>query len=91
MSLAGTLVLPTPVWEAIRQLIQEALVEYEPHRVLFAIAPSPPDRLDVPAREAIEVGGDCTPHPARSPRPTCCVLRVGACAAAAAGDRARSC
>lgn len=45
------------VREAIRQLVQEGLAEYELHRGTFVRALSPVDRLDVyVAREAIEVG-----------------------------------
>jgi DNA-binding GntR family transcriptional regulator len=45
------------VREAIRQLVQEGLAEYELHRGAFVRALSPGDRLDVyVAREAIEVG-----------------------------------
>jgi DNA-binding GntR family transcriptional regulator len=43
--------------EAIRQLVQEGLVEYEPHRGAFVRVMSLADRLDVyAAREAIESG-----------------------------------
>jgi DNA-binding GntR family transcriptional regulator len=43
--------------EAIRQLVQEGLVEYEPHRGAFVRVLSLADRLDVyAAREAIECG-----------------------------------
>jgi DNA-binding GntR family transcriptional regulator len=43
--------------EAIRQLVQEGLVEYEPHRGAFVRVMSLADRLDVYiAREAIESG-----------------------------------
>jgi DNA-binding GntR family transcriptional regulator len=43
--------------EAIRQLVQEGLVEYEPHRGAFVRLMSLADRLDVYiAREAIESG-----------------------------------
>jgi DNA-binding GntR family transcriptional regulator len=43
--------------EAIRQLVQEGLVEYEPHRGAFVRVMSLEDRLDVyVAREAIETG-----------------------------------
>lgn len=45
------------VREAIRQLVQEGLAEYQLHRGTFVRAFSPGDRLDVyVAREAIEVG-----------------------------------
>jgi DNA-binding GntR family transcriptional regulator len=45
------------VREAIRQLVQEGLVEYELHRGAFVRVMSLADRLDVyVAREAIEVG-----------------------------------
>jgi DNA-binding GntR family transcriptional regulator len=45
------------VREAIRQLVQEGLVDYEPHRGAFVQRMSLADRLDVYiAREAIEVG-----------------------------------
>jgi len=45
------------VREAIRQLVQEGLVEYEPHRGAFVRLMSLADRLDVyVAREAIEMG-----------------------------------
>ncbi len=58
VSLAGTLGTGrSAVREAIRQLIQEGLVEYEPHRGAFVRVMSLADRLDVyVAREAIEVG-----------------------------------
>src|SRR3954465_6012646 len=43
--------------EAVRQLIQEGLVDYEPHRGAFVRVMSLADRLDVyVAREAIETG-----------------------------------
>jgi len=45
------------VREAVRQLVQEGLVEYEPHRGAFVRVLSLADRLDVfVAREAIETG-----------------------------------
>jgi DNA-binding GntR family transcriptional regulator len=45
------------VREAIRQLVQEGLVEYEPHRGAFVRLMSLADRLDVYiAREAVESG-----------------------------------
>jgi DNA-binding GntR family transcriptional regulator len=45
------------VREAIRQLVQEGLVDYEPHRGAFVRLMSLADRLDVyTAREAIEFG-----------------------------------
>ena len=45
------------VREAVRQLIQEGLVDYEPHRGAFVRVMSLADRLDVyVAREAIETG-----------------------------------
>ena len=45
------------VREAIRQLVQEGLVAYEPHRGAFVRVMSLADRLDVyVAREAIETG-----------------------------------
>jgi DNA-binding GntR family transcriptional regulator len=45
------------VREAIRQLVQEGLVDYEPHRGAFVRVMSLADRLDVYiAREAIETG-----------------------------------
>jgi DNA-binding GntR family transcriptional regulator len=45
------------VRETIRQLVQEGLVEYEPHRGAFVRVLSLADRLDVyVAREAIETG-----------------------------------
>ncbi len=58
VSLAGTLGTGrSAVREAIRQLIQEGLVEYEPHRGAFVKVMSLADRLDVyVAREAIETG-----------------------------------
>src|ERR671933_1846304 len=58
VSLAGTLGTGrSAVREAIRQLVQEGLVEYEPHRGAFVRIMSLADRLDVyVAREAIEVG-----------------------------------
>jgi DNA-binding GntR family transcriptional regulator len=47
----------TAVREAIRQLVQEGLVDYEPHRGAFVRVMSLADRLDVyVAREAIETG-----------------------------------
>ena len=58
VSLASTLGTGrSAVREAIRQLIQEGLVEYEPHRGAFVRVMSMADRLDVyVAREAIETG-----------------------------------
>jgi DNA-binding GntR family transcriptional regulator len=58
ISLAGALgTSRATVREAIRQLVQEGLVEYVLHRGNFVRALSPLDRLDVyVAREAIEVG-----------------------------------
>jgi DNA-binding GntR family transcriptional regulator len=58
VSLAGTLGTGrSAVREAIRQLVQEGLVEYEPHRGAFVRVMSLADRLDVyVAREAIEAG-----------------------------------
>jgi len=58
VSLAGTLGTGrSAVREAIRQLVQEGLVDYEPHRGAFVRVMSLADRLDVyVAREAIEVG-----------------------------------
>src|SRR4051794_15376392 len=58
VSLAATLGTGrSAVREAIRQLIQEGLVEYEPHRGAFVRVMSLADRLDVyVAREAIEGG-----------------------------------
>jgi DNA-binding GntR family transcriptional regulator len=45
------------VREAVRQLVQEGLVDYEPHRGAFVRVMSLADRLDVyVAREAIETG-----------------------------------
>src|ERR687889_61454 len=58
VSLAGTLGTGrSAVREAIRQLVQEGLVDYEPHRGAMVRVMSLADRLDVyVAREAIEVG-----------------------------------
>lgn len=58
VSLAGTLGTGrSAVREAIRQLVQEGLVDYEPHRGAFVRVMSLADRLDVYiAREAIESG-----------------------------------
>jgi DNA-binding GntR family transcriptional regulator len=58
VSLAGTLGTGrSAVREAIRQLVQEGLVDYEPHRGAFVRVMSLSDRLDVYiAREAIETG-----------------------------------
>jgi DNA-binding GntR family transcriptional regulator len=58
VSLAGALgTSRATVREAIRQLVQEGLVEHAVHRGNFVRALSPLDRLDVyVAREAIEVG-----------------------------------
>jgi DNA-binding GntR family transcriptional regulator len=58
VSLAGTLGTGrSAVREAIRQLVQEGLVDYEPHRGAFVRVMSLADRLDVyVAREAIETG-----------------------------------
>lgn len=58
VTLAGTLGTGrSAVREAIRQLVQEGLVEYEPHRGAFVRRISLEDRLDVyVAREAIEAG-----------------------------------
>src|SRR5918996_563910 len=50
------------VREAIRQLVQEGLVDYELHRGAFVRVMSLADRLDVyVAREAIEAGGGPPP------------------------------
>jgi DNA-binding GntR family transcriptional regulator len=56
--LAGTLGTGrSAVREAIRQLVQEGLVDYEPHRGAMVRVMSLADRLDVyVAREAIETG-----------------------------------
>src|SRR3954469_8655645 len=58
VSLAGTLGTGrSAVREAVRQLIQEGLVDYEPHRGAFVRVMSLADGLDVyDAREAIETG-----------------------------------
>ncbi|HEX2102722.1 MAG TPA: GntR family transcriptional regulator [Solirubrobacteraceae bacterium] len=58
VSLAGTLGTGrSAVREAIRQLVQEGLVDYEPHRGAMVRVMSVADRLDVYiAREAIETG-----------------------------------
>jgi DNA-binding GntR family transcriptional regulator len=58
VSLAGMLGTGrSAVREAIRQLVQEGLVDYEPHRGAFVRRMSLADRLDVyVAREAIETG-----------------------------------
>jgi DNA-binding GntR family transcriptional regulator len=58
VSLAGTLGTGrSAVREAIRQLVQEGLVDYEPHRGAMVRVMSVDDRLDVyVAREAIESG-----------------------------------
>jgi DNA-binding GntR family transcriptional regulator len=58
VSLAGTLGTGrSAVREAIRQLVQEGLVAYEPHRGAMVRVMSVEDRLDVyVAREAIETG-----------------------------------
>jgi DNA-binding GntR family transcriptional regulator len=58
VSLAGTLGTGrSAVREAVRQLIQEGLVAYEPHRGACVRVMSLADRLDVyVAREAIEAG-----------------------------------
>ena len=58
VSLAGTLGTGrSAVREAIRQLVQEGLVDYEPHRGAFVRVMTLSDRLDVyVAREAIETG-----------------------------------
>src|SRR3954454_3159914 len=58
VSLAGTLGTGrSAVREAIRQLVQEGLVDSEPHRGAFVRVMSVADRLDVyVAREAIETG-----------------------------------
>src|SRR5215218_9461529 len=58
VSLAGTLGTGrSAVREAIRQLVQEGLVDYEPHRGAMVRVMSVEDRLDVyVAREAIETG-----------------------------------
>jgi DNA-binding GntR family transcriptional regulator len=58
VSLAGTLGTGrSAVREAIRQLVQEGLVDYEPHRGAMVRVLSVADRLDVyVAREAIESG-----------------------------------
>jgi DNA-binding GntR family transcriptional regulator len=58
VSLAGSLGTGrSAVREAIRQLVQEGLVDYEPHRGAMVRVMSLDDRLDVyVAREAIEAG-----------------------------------
>jgi DNA-binding GntR family transcriptional regulator len=58
VSLAATLGTGrSAVREAIRQLVQEGLVDYEPHRGAMVRVMSVEDRLDVyVAREAIETG-----------------------------------
>src|SRR3954466_8684813 len=58
VSLAATLGTGrSAVREAVRQLVQEGLVDYEPHRGAFVRVMSLADRLDVyVAREAIEAG-----------------------------------
>src|SRR4051812_13690040 len=58
VSLASTLGTGrSAVREAVRQLVQEGLVDYEPHRGAFVRTMSIADRLDVyVAREAIETG-----------------------------------
>src|SRR3954471_546033 len=58
VSLAATLGTGrSAVREAVRQLIQEGLVDYEPHRGAYVRVMSMSDRLDVyVAREAIETG-----------------------------------
>src|SRR3954471_5734863 len=58
VSLAATLGTGrSAVREAVRQLVQEGLVDYEPHRGAFVRVMSLADRLDVyVAREAIETG-----------------------------------
>jgi DNA-binding GntR family transcriptional regulator len=58
VSLAATLGTGrSAVREAVRQLVQEGLVDYEPHRGAFVRTMSLADRLDVyVAREAIETG-----------------------------------
>src|SRR5215212_9508948 len=58
VQLAGTLGTGrSAVREAIRQLVQEGLVDYEPHRGAMVRVMSLADRLDVyVAREAIETG-----------------------------------
>src|SRR3954447_9939152 len=58
VSLASTLGTGrSAVREAVRQLVQEGLVDYEPHRGAFVRTMSLADRLDVyVAREAIETG-----------------------------------
>jgi DNA-binding GntR family transcriptional regulator len=58
VSLAATLGTGrSAVREATRQLVQEGLVDYEPHRGAFVRTMSLADRLDVyVAREAIETG-----------------------------------
>jgi DNA-binding GntR family transcriptional regulator len=58
VSLAATLGTGrSAVREAIRQLVQEGLVDYEPHRGAMVRVMSVDDRLDVyVAREAIETG-----------------------------------
>jgi DNA-binding GntR family transcriptional regulator len=58
VSLASTLGTGrSAVREAVRQLVQEGLVEYAPHRGAFVRVMSLADRLDVyVAREAIETG-----------------------------------
>ncbi|MEA2382867.1 MAG: hypothetical protein QOH72_2838 [Solirubrobacteraceae bacterium] len=58
VSLAATLGTGrSAIREAIRQLVQEGLVDYEPHRGAYVRVMSLADRLDVyVAREAIETG-----------------------------------
>src|SRR5918996_2893169 len=64
------------VREAIRQLVQEGLVEYELHRGAFVRVMSLADLLDVyVAREAIEAGG-APPAGEGSPPPELSSLRA---------------
>src|SRR3954447_3351047 len=85
VSLAGTLGTGrSAVREAIRQLVQEGLVDYEPHRGASVRVLSLGDLLDVyVAREAIEAGAARRILEARRPELTALRAALDALAAAA--------
>jgi DNA-binding GntR family transcriptional regulator len=76
------------VREAIRQLVQEGLVDYEPHRGAMVRVMSVADRLDVyVAREAIETGAARRIHSGERPDLTALRARLDDLREAAREDR----